>query len=81
MASIKNLSRIHEIAESLPKLEDARKLLADSDSSVLVAKPKKQTPSGEQQGVCIILPKEVKMNVLNVINIEINKQKEELKDL
>lgn len=40
-----------------------------------------QTASGEQQGVCIILPKEVKMNVLNVINIEINKQKEELKDL
>lgn len=66
MASIKNLERIHEIAESLPKLEDARKLLADSESHVLVATPKKQTPSGEQQGVCIILPKEVKMNVLNV---------------
>ena len=55
--------------------------MADSESHVLVATPKKQTQSGEQQGVCIILPKEVKMNVLNVINIEINKQKEELKDL
>lgn len=45
MASYKNLERIHEIAESLPKLED------------------------------------VKMNILNVLNLEINKQKEELKGL
>lgn len=34
MASYKNLERIHEIAESLPKLEDARKLLADFGNEV-----------------------------------------------
>lgn len=46
MASYKNLERIHEIAESLPKLEDARKLLADfgSEVEVIVHKPKKEEP-------------------------------------
>lgn len=82
MASYKNLERIHEIAESLPKMEDARKLLADfgSEVEVIVHKPKKE-PGRTVQGTIIILPKEVKMNILNVLNLEINKQKEELKGL
>lgn len=83
MASYKNLERIHEIAESLPKLEDARKLLADfgNEVEVIVHKPKNQEPGRTVQGTIIILPKDVKMNILNVLNLEINKQKEELKGL
>lgn len=82
MANIKNLSRIHEIAESLPKLEDARKLLSQEESLAFVSIPSKRMPSGEkEQGTLVILPKEVKLNILNVLNLEINKQKEELKGL
>ncbi len=72
MASIKNLSRIHEIAESLPKLEEARKLLSKDESEVTVGIPPETV---------VILPKGVKWNMLNIINLEINKQKEELTGL
>lgn len=82
MANIKNLSRIREIAESLPKLEDARKLLSQDESLAFVGIPKKTQPDGSvKQGTQVILPKEVKLNILNVLNLEINKQKEELKGL
>lgn len=83
MASYKNLERIHEIAESLPKLEDARKLLAEfgNEVKVIVHKPKKEEPGRFVQGTSIILPKDEKMNILNVLNLEINKLKEELKGL
>ena len=82
MANIKNLTRIHEIAESLQKLEDARKLLSQEESMAFVGIPSKRTPSDEkEQGTVVILPKEVKLNILNVLNLEINKQKEELKGL
>ena len=82
MANIKNLTRIHEIAESLPKLEDARKLLSQDESLALVGIPSERQPNGEKkQGMMVILPKEVKLNILNVLNFEINKQKEELKGL
>lgn len=82
MANIKNLTRIHEIAESLQKLEDARKLLSQEESLAFVGIPSKRTPSDEkEQGTVVILPKEVKLNILNVLNLEINKQKEELKGL
>lgn len=82
MANIKNLRRIHEIAESLPKLEDARKLLSQEESLAFVGIQSKPQPNGEQkQGTLVILPKEMKLNILNVLNLEINKQKEELKGL
>ncbi|OZT04992.1 hypothetical protein [Prevotella sp. 885] len=82
MANIKNLSRIHEIAESLPKLEDARKLLSQDESLACVGIPTEPQPDGKiKQGTMVVLPKEVKLNILNVLNLEINKQKEELKGL
>lgn len=82
MASYKNLERIHEIAESLPKLEDARKLLAEFGNEVkVIVHKQKEEPGRTVQGTSIILPKDVKMNILNVLNLEINKQKEELKGL
>lgn len=78
MANIKNLDRIHEIAESLPKLEGARKLLSQTGKSVSVAVIDKQLTDGNK---IIILPRDVNYNVLNIVNLEINKLKEELKGL
>ena len=73
MANIKNLDRIAEIARDLPRLEEARKMLAENDTQVEVYQ--------EKTDVMVILPSQIKYNVINAINVEINKQKEELKDL
>ena len=78
MANIKNLDRIHEIAESLPKLESARKLFSQTGKSVSVAVIDEQLTGGNK---IIILPRDVNYNVLNIVNLEINKLKEELKGL
>lgn len=78
MANIKNLDRIHEIAESLPKLESARKLFSQTGKSVSVAVIDEQLTDGNK---IIILPRDVNYNVLNIVNLEINKLKEELKGL
>ena len=73
MANIKNLDRIAEIARDLPRLEEARKMLAENDTQVEVYQ---DTTDG-----MVILPSQIKYNVINAINVEINKQKEELKRL
>lgn len=73
MANIKNLDRIAEIARDLPRLEEARKMLAENDTQVEVYQKK-------TDGM-VILPSQIKYNVINAINVEINKQKEELKGL
>lgn len=73
MANIKNLDRIAEIARDLPRLEEARKMLAENDTQVEVYQ--------EKTDVMVILPSQIKYNVINAINVEINKQKEELKGL
>lgn len=73
MANIKNLDRIAEIARDLPRLEEARKMLAENDTQVEVYQEKKDG--------MVILPSQIKYNVINAINVEINKQKEELKGL
>ena len=73
MANIKNLDRIAEIARDLPRLEEARKMLAENDTQVEVYQ--------ENTDGMVILPSQIKYNVINAINVEINKQKEELKRL
>lgn len=73
MANIKNLDRIAEIARDLPRLEEARKMLAENDTQVEVYQ--------EKTDGMVILPSKIKYNVINAINVEINKQKEELKRL
>ncbi len=73
MANIKNLDRIAEIARDLPRLEEARKMLAENDTQVEVYQ--------EKTDGMVILPSQIKYNVINAINVEINKQKEELKGL
>ena len=73
MANIKNLDRIAEIARDLPRLEEARKMLAENDTQVEVYQEKTDS--------MVILPSQIKYNIINAINLEINKQKEELKGL
>ena len=73
MANYKNLGRIAEIARDLPKLEEARKMLAENDTQVEVYQEKTES--------MVILPSQIKYNIINAINLEINKQKEELKGL
>jgi hypothetical protein len=73
MASYKNLGRIAEIARDLPKLEEARKMLAENDTQIEVYQEKTDS--------MVILPSQLKYNIINAINLEINKQKEELKGL
>lgn len=73
MASYKNLGRIAEIARDLPKLEEARKMLAENGTQIEVYQEKTDS--------MVILPSQLKYNIINAINLEINKQKEELKGL
>ena len=73
MANYKNLGRIAEIARDLPKLEEARKMLAENDTQIEVYQEKTER--------MVILPSQIKYNIINAINLEINKQKEELKGL
>jgi hypothetical protein len=73
MASYKNLGRIAEIARDLPKMEEARKMLAENDTQIEVYQEKTDS--------MVILPSQLKYNIINAINLEINKQKEELKGL
>lgn len=73
MASYKNLGRIAEIARDLPKMEEARKMLAENDTQIEVYQEKTDSMA--------ILPSQLKYNIINAINLEINKQKEELKGL
>ena len=73
MANYKNLGRIAEIARDLPKLEEARKMLAENDTQIEVYQEKTDS--------MVILPRQIKYNIINAINLEINKQKEELKGL
>ena len=73
MANYKNLGRIAEIARDLPKLEEARKMLAENDTQIEVYEEKTES--------MVILPSQIKYNIINAINLEINKQKEELKGL
>lgn len=73
MANYKNLGRIAEIARDLPKLEEARKMLAENDTQIEVYQEKTES--------MVILPSQIKYNIINAINLKINKQKEELKEL
>lgn len=73
MANYKNLGRIAEIARDLPKLEEARKMLTENDTQIEVYQ--------EKTDRMVILPSQIKYNIINAINLEINKQKEELKGL
>ncbi len=70
--NIKNLERAREIAEQLPALEEARTILSDTAAARICVG--KNTMDVE-------LPTSVNYNILGVLNAEINRLKEEAKDL
>ena len=70
--NIKNLNRAALIGKLLPVLEQARNVLSQSDSYISV-----HNTSGEE----IALPQSLKWNLSAAINVEINKLKEEVKEL
>ena len=76
--NIKNLQRAAEIAEQLPALEEARKLLLQQDTHVHVVAAPKQ---GCSQPTKIVLPHITNYNVVTVLNAEINRLKEEAQKL
>ncbi len=69
--NIKNLERAKEIAEQLPALEEARRILSTGNGRVFAG----------QNTVDVELPKCINMNVIAAINAEINKLKEETANL
>ncbi len=71
--NIKNLKRAALIGKLLPVLEQARNTLAKSDSYICV-----HDISSEED---IALPNTLKWNLSAAINVEINKLKEEVKEL
>lgn len=77
---IKNLARAAEIARDLPKLEKAREMLSNIDGSTKVTvteeKVGKLDPFDEVE-----LPHSVHMNIINILNLEINRLREEAKKL
>ena len=82
MAKIKNLQRIGQIARDLPLLEEARGALSDAASEVHVCLARNMSADGTEGRDCdITLPQDIKYNVVNILNIEINRLKEELADL
>lgn len=70
--NIKNLERAAQISKELPKLEEARRVLSQQQSFIEV--------HDGNNGV-IELPLSTKYNVVAQINVEINKLKEEVKEL
>lgn len=67
----KNLTRAGEIAEQLPVLTEARCLLSEEDATIQVVASKKT----------IQLPTTVRWNILQSINVEINKLDKEIETL
>ena len=76
---IKNLSRAAEIADELPRLEKARKMLSDIDEDTRIELV--QGEPGQIPTKLVDLPRSVHMNIINILNLEINSLKEEAKKL
>jgi hypothetical protein len=73
--NIKNLKRAGEIAEQLPELKRAREILADPTAQIKVST---MLNSDNER---VYLPRSVFYNVINVLNVEINKLESEIKNL
>ena len=74
MANIKNLSRLGQIAEELPRLEQARTVLSGEGAEILVKRYGDETSR-------IALPPDMRLHVVNALNLKINALKEELQKL
>ena len=77
MANIKNLTRLGQIADALPRLEKARSILSGPDGTISVTLFDMENLKTES----VELPPEMRLHVVQAINVEINKLKEEIKQL
>lgn len=71
--NIKNLERASEICEELHKLEEARKILSEEVSFIVVRR--------KSDGGSVVLPDSIKYTMVMQLNVEINKLKEEVTKL
>lgn len=69
---IKNLKRAAQIADELPRLEKARKMLSEMGDTTKVVVEDIDT---------VELPHSMNFNIISVLNLEINSLKEEAKKL
>ena len=69
---IKNLERAAQIADELPRLEKARKMLSEMGDTTKVMVEDIDT---------VELPHSMNFNIISVLNMEINSLKEEAKKL
>ena len=69
---IKNLDRAAQIADELPRLEKARKMLSEMGDTTRVEVVDIET---------VELPHSMNFNIFSVLNMEINRLKEEAKKL
>ncbi|MFW5481635.1 MAG: hypothetical protein ACOCN9_01720 [Prevotella sp.] len=69
---IKNLKRAAQIADELPRLEKARKMLSEMGDTTKVVVEDIDT---------VELPHSMNFNIISVLNMEINSLKEEAKKL
>ena len=74
MANIKNLSRLGQISEELPRLEQARTVLSGEWAEIYVTRYGDETSR-------IALPPDMRLHVVNALNLKINALKEELQKL
>lgn len=68
----KNLQRAGEIAEELPQLTEARSLLSEDNATICVISAKGKT---------IPLPHSIRWNIIQTINVAINKLDSEIATL
>ena len=70
--NINNLQRAAELAVVIPDLDKARKALADEKTTMRLV---------TEKGEIITVPASVRMNVINVLNCEYERLREEVKRL
>lgn len=70
--NITNLQRAAQLAEELPNIDKARKALADEKSTVKVVTTK---------GEIVPIPDGLKFNVINILNCEYERLREEVRKL
>lgn len=68
---IQNLQRAKQIAEELPNLEHARKLLSKEEAYIIVS----------CNSDSVKLPSGINLNVINILNLTINSLKDEVQTL
>lgn len=73
----KNLQRAAEIAHDLPRLNRARSMLSKADSTVTVFGYEGDPSVADS----VELPHIVIPNIINALNLEINRMREEVKKL